>query len=142
MVIALADRMHKKLPETKGKTQLDAVIEYLGKVAQKEGYTHQMQLWMPLLPELMYIKDLQGYAGTEFDGAGWHISTGKWNLSVPVGLCDDPVNQAQMPLSIDFPRVDIWLCAAPLSAEEQPFADSAVRSDQPLRAGLAEYLCH
>ena len=102
MVIALADRMHKKLPETKGKTQLDAVIEYLGKVAQKEGYTHQMQLWMPLLPELMYIKDLQGYAGTEFDGAGWHISPGKWNLSVPVGLCDDPVNQAQMPLSIDF----------------------------------------
>lgn len=101
-VIAAADRLHKKLPETKGKTQLDAVIEYLGKVAEKEGYAHQMQLWMPLLPEVLYLKELQGYGGTEFDGSEWHVSRGKWNLTVPVGLCDDPVNQAQMPLVIDF----------------------------------------
>lgn len=102
LVISIADRLHKKLPETKGKTQLDAVIEYLGKVAVKEGYTHQMQLWMPLLPEMMYLRELQGYEGSTFDGAGWRIPQGKWNLSVPVGLCDDPVNQAQMPLVVNF----------------------------------------
>lgn len=102
VIVAIADKTHRKLPETKGKTQLDAVIEYLGKVAEKEGYTHQMQLWMPLLPELMYLTDLKGYAGTEFNGTAWHMHQGKWNLSVPVGLCDDPVNQAQMPLEINF----------------------------------------
>ncbi|MBQ9136711.1 MAG: type VII secretion protein EssC [Lachnospiraceae bacterium] len=101
-VITVADRLHKKLPETKSKTQLDAVIEYLGVVAQKEGYTHQMQLWMPLLPEVMFLKELQGYANNIYDGNAWPQIQGKWNLSVPVGLCDDPVNQAQMPLVIDF----------------------------------------
>ncbi len=97
-----ADLAHKKLPEKKSKTQLDAVIEYLGEVAKKEGYTHQMQLWMPLLPTTMYLKDLQGYSSNVYDGNTWAEPANTWNLAVPVGLCDDPVNQAQMPLLVDF----------------------------------------
>ncbi|MCM1540547.1 MAG: type VII secretion protein EssC [Blautia sp.] len=103
-VIDRADRQHRKLPEAKGKTQLDAVIAYLGKVAEKEGYDHQMQLWMPLLPKMMYLKELKGYEKGVYDGKSWPdaAGSGKWNLAVPVGLCDDPVNQAQMPLIINF----------------------------------------
>lgn len=101
-VIAEVEKQHKKLPETKGKTQLDAVIEYLGRTAQKEGYTHQMQLWMPLLPGIIYLKDLQGYSGGAYRNGEWPKTQNKWNLFVPVGLCDDPVNQAQMPLIVNF----------------------------------------
>lgn len=105
MIIDRADRQHRKLPETKGKTQLDAVIGYLGKAAREEGYDHQMQLWLPPLPEVIYLKNLQGYGSGIFDGNGWtERSSGscKWNLAVPVGMCDDPVNQAQMPLTVNF----------------------------------------
>ncbi len=101
-VAHFADRSHRKLPEKKGKTQLDAVIEYLEKVAQKEGYTHQMQLWMPLLPTTLYLNELQGYEAEIYDGNTWPDISKTWRLSVPVGLCDDPVNQAQMPLTVDF----------------------------------------
>ncbi len=102
VMIDMADRQHRKLPEAKGKTQLDAVIGYLGKVARKEGYGPQMQLWLPLLPEVMYLKELQGYENGIYDGEGWPKGSGKWSLAVPVGLCDDPVNQAQMPLIVNF----------------------------------------
>lgn len=102
VVIEHSDKNHGKLPETKGKTQLDAVIEYLGRVAEKEGYGRQMQLWLPPLPERLYLKELQGYTTGSYDGRDWQIPQGKWNLAVPVGLCDDPVNQAQMPLIINF----------------------------------------
>ncbi len=98
----LADQMRKKLPEVKNKTQLDAVIEYLGQVAKKEGYRDQMQLWMPLLPEVMYLDDLAGYSNNIFDGKNWHCNEKNWNLTLPIGFCDDPVNQAQMPLYLSF----------------------------------------
>lgn len=101
-IIMLADRMHKKLPETKNRTQLDAVIEHLAQVAEREGYTHQMQLWMPLLPETLYLKELQGYEGSAYQDGSWQQAAGKWKLSVPAGLCDDPVNQAQFPFVVDF----------------------------------------
>ncbi len=100
-VLAMAEKLHKKLPEKKAKTQLDAVIEYLGKIAQQEGYTHQMQLWLPLLPTVMHLSDLPGYGKNVYADGNWPQPS-SWNLAVPVGLCDDPVNQAQMPLIIDF----------------------------------------
>lgn len=101
-VIRAADSLRKKLPEMRSKTQLDAVIEYLGKVAKEEGYAEQMQLWMPLLPQVMYLKDIKDNdAFVYYDGTRTQLQ-GKWNLSVDVGLCDDPVNQAQMPLTVDF----------------------------------------
>lgn len=102
LLIKIADSTRKKLPETRSKTQLDAVIEYLGQVAEKEGYGKQMQLWMPLLPQQMYLRDLTGFNNACYNGDTWPVLQGKWNLSVPIGLCDDPVNQAQMPLIIDF----------------------------------------
>lgn len=117
-VIRLAEVMHKKLPEKKDKTQLDAVIEYLGQVAEREGYNHQMQLWLPLLPNVMYLDELQGYVTEAFNGEAWSKITGAWGLAVPVGLYDDPVNQAQMPLVIDFAqRGHLAICGSVISGK-------------------------
>lgn len=101
-IAVLAEKKHKKLPEEKGKTQLEAVIEYLAQSAEKEGYTNQMQLWMPLLPQMLYLKDLKGYEAYHAQSGEWPQASGRWNLAVPIGLCDDPVNQAQFPLVVDF----------------------------------------
>lgn len=98
-LLIFAERNSIKLPETKGKTQLNAVIEYLAKVAKKEGYGEQMKLWLPPLAGEIYLDDL--FEKRSDDGF-WKQHSGKWNLSVPVGMCDDPENQAQFPLVINF----------------------------------------
>lgn len=100
-IIALASVMGKKLPEIKEKTQLDAVVEYLGKVAKENGYTHNLQLWMPVLPQKLYLDELEGYNNTVYQNGMWPELTTSWTLSVYMGLCDDPVNQAQMPMVMD-----------------------------------------
>ena len=70
-IIALASVMGKKLPEIKEKTQLDAVVEYLGKVAKENGYTHNLQLWMPVLPQKLYLDELEGYNNTVYQNGMW-----------------------------------------------------------------------
>lgn len=96
----------KKKKDTPGqtgkeKTQLDAIVEYLDKTAKENHYDYHMQLWLPVLKTKIYLEELQGYEAYEKAG-GWIRQTGKWELSAYVGLCDDPVNQAQMPLQVSF----------------------------------------
>ena len=92
----------KKLPELKKKTQLEAVVEHLKALAVQNGYIHNLQLWLPVLPETLYLDSLSGYRQNTFDGKAWPKTGRHWSLEVFVGLCDDPVNQAQMPLMLDF----------------------------------------
>lgn len=102
LVVDLAERNGQKLPESRKRTQLEAVVEYLGVLAQQNGYTHRLQLWMPVLPTQLYLTELPGYSQNAFDGENWPKPEGKWELEAFMGLCDDPVNQAQMPLLLDF----------------------------------------
>ena len=44
-----------RLPQKKEKTQLDAVKDYLAKMALECGYNYHMQLWMPVLPGHIYL---------------------------------------------------------------------------------------
>ena len=99
--ITCAEKLRLKLPEMKEKTQLDAVVEYLHKVAEENGYTNDLTLWLPVLPTELYLQQLKNYH-SDFDGEGWGTRSGKWNLQVPIGLYDDPVNQAQNSLILDF----------------------------------------
>lgn len=91
----------KKLPERKEKTQLDAVVEYLAKVAQENGYTNRFMLWMPVLPEKICLTELKGYSQNSFDGQCWPQPEEKWKLEAYMGMIDDPVNQAQVPLILN-----------------------------------------
>lgn len=100
-IIALAAAKGKKLPEMKEKTQLDAVVEYLDKIAKENGYVHNLQLWLPVLPTKLYLDELDGYGGCVYADGVWPDTGHKWNLNVYMGLCDDPVNQAQMPMIMD-----------------------------------------
>ncbi len=100
-IVSLAARERKKLPERKEKTQLDAMVEYLAKVAAENGYTHDLQLWLPVLPEELYLTDLKGFSARAFDGKNWPEAGKKFNLETMIGLYDDPENQAQEPLCLD-----------------------------------------
>lgn len=93
-----------KLPQPKERTQLDAVKEYLAVKAKEYGYSYKLQLWMPVLPEKIYLQDTEGFKENTFDGSGWISCDNEWRLSIPVGMLDDPENQNQMPLEIDFAK--------------------------------------
>ena len=93
--------MRKKLPEATEKTQLDAVVEYLAKLAKENGYDHDLQLWLPVLPEALYLDELTGYKSRAFNGETWRIPGKRHTLETLIGLYDDPENQAQNPVVVD-----------------------------------------
>lgn len=101
LVIRQAPLLGMKLPEMKEKTQLDAVIEHIENVAEANGYVNCMQLWLPVLPEKLYLKQIEDYSHSAFADGSWKEKSVKWNLETMIGLYDDPVNQSQKPLSIN-----------------------------------------
>ncbi len=103
-ILKYAQTHRLKLPEKKEKTQLDAIVEYLGVVARTNGYTYEQQLWLPVLPTELYLSQLPGYEES-FGANGWRapVST-EWNLEVQLGLYDDPVNQSQDTLTVSLSR--------------------------------------
>lgn len=88
--------------QVKQKTQLEAVIEYLGSMAQKGHYSNTMQLWLPVLKTKLYLSELEGYERTGYQNHEWEPMPPKWKLESLIGLYDDPEGQAQRPLSISF----------------------------------------
>jgi len=103
-ILKYAQSHRLKLPEKKEKTQLDAIVEYLGAVAKANGYTYEQQLWLPVLPSVLYLSELPGYE-QYFDGKGWKESEStEWNLEVQLGLYDDPVNQSQDTLTVSLSK--------------------------------------
>ena len=89
-----------KLPELKTKTQLAAVVDYLAQIAAENGYKNSFRLWLPVLPEQLYLDQLQGYAEHRFDGTQWFDDPKHWEIEAMVGLIDNPANQLQMPLTL------------------------------------------
>lgn len=101
-IIQVATLRKIKLPEIKEKTQLDAVVEYLKKIAEENGYTHNLQLWLPVLPKFLYFKKIAGETKQYYQKGKWNEERKDMSISVPIGLYDDPENQSQEPLVIDF----------------------------------------
>lgn len=104
-VMRCADAKRYKLPEKKQKTQLDAVVEYLAYLAKAHGYVHDLQLWLPVLPDILYLENLPAYKKEDyFDGVKWNAGRKEWNIEVLMGLYDDPVNQAQDTFAVSLSR--------------------------------------
>ncbi|MBR2886443.1 MAG: type VII secretion protein EssC, partial [Clostridia bacterium] len=100
-VIESALKENVILPEPKELTQLDAVIEHVKDIANKYGYKKQAGLWLPMLPENLYLDTIDEFSKQRYMNGCWKAQT-EWSLIAPVGMCDDPENQAQMPLCVDF----------------------------------------
>lgn len=72
-------------------TQLDAIVQYVGKIAKENGIPVVKQIWMPPLPKEVYLEDLS------------EVQKQKgFSLLVPFGLVDNPEGQNQYPCAVDF----------------------------------------
>ncbi|SCY71461.1 DNA segregation ATPase FtsK/SpoIIIE, S-DNA-T family [Lachnospiraceae bacterium XBB2008] len=109
----------KKLPQVPEKTQLEAVVGYLKDIAEENNYTHDFSLFMPLLPEKVVLEELIDSRdlwnqSNRFDGTKWPIHSGKWTIETSIGLYDDPENQRQDALIMNFDKMgDVLLFGAP-----------------------------
>lgn len=101
-ILKESESQNKKLPEIKEKTELDAIVEYIIQLAKLANYQKQSPLWLPVLPEKMYLSQLEGYQEQIFHHGKWKEQPAQWELKAMVGLCDDPENQFQMPLVLNF----------------------------------------
>ncbi len=84
------------------KTQLDAVIEYLAAEAGAEGFVPRHQLWMPVLPNRLFLEEFREFKETMFEADQWKEPEGPWNLKIVIGKLDDPARQSQTPLHLSF----------------------------------------
>lgn len=50
----------------------------------------------------MLLEQLEGWSQGLFDGKDWPAYPEKWELTSIIGLCDNPMDQAQMPLVLNF----------------------------------------
>lgn len=103
-IMKLSVQERVKLPEMKEYTQLEAVKDYLGKVAQENGYQQQQQLWLPVLPDKIYLNSFDEYNESSFSNGGWKEAEDEWSLDFVLGKFDDPENQAQMPMVINLAK--------------------------------------
>lgn len=119
---AYARENRVRLPEMKSKTQLEAITEYLHDVAVRNGFNHSISLWMPLLPELMVLEDMEGYQKDRL------LAEKSWSLSAVIGLGDDPENQSQMPISVDFGNNGNYAVCGSVSTGKSTFLQTVIYS--------------
>ena len=71
--------------------EIDAVVDLIEKLALDNGIEKSPKIWQDRLAERIYIDDvIDGYESDDF--------------AVPVGMIDNPYEQAQYPLEIDFSK--------------------------------------
>ncbi len=115
-----------KLPETKTKSQLEVVNQYLAQVASENGYTNKQQLWMPLLPKLMALTEIDGYHDFEIKDRINDHAERSWSLSAIIGKGDDPENQNQLPVSVDFANHGHHVICGTVSTGKSTFLQTTI----------------
>ena len=73
-------------------TQLDEIVKYAAKLSAENNIAPLRQIWLPPLPDTLYLEDL--------DTEGLNTE----HMAIPIGLADDPENQRQFTVSLDFVR--------------------------------------
>lgn len=81
-------------------TQLEATVLYIADVAKEQGITAIDNIWLPPLPKQLSLQYVQEYGQTAYSNGKWSGQSGE--INPVVGIVDDPVNQRQMALSINF----------------------------------------
>ena len=79
--------------------QIDVIVDYIGKIVERNRIKESKQLWLPPLSKKIYWNELSKFGA--MDGDNPEVSK-EPSLRVDVGLCDDPANQRQIPLTLDF----------------------------------------
>ena len=67
------------------------MVQYAAKLAEENHIKPLRQIWLPPLPKLLYLEDMK-------------LTWDEKQMKLPIGLADDPQNQRQFPVYLDFIR--------------------------------------
>ncbi|MBM3708869.1 MAG: type VII secretion protein EssC [Actinobacteria bacterium] len=96
-----------KSEKSENLNQLEALVNYLKNLTKKQNIKRTNQQWLPPLPEKIALVDIINNKSIGNYEIGWNGKS--WNkinnwLSPIVGILDDPANQSQKPLLINFEK--------------------------------------
>ncbi len=80
------------------KTEIDVVVQYITEYCRVHQIPNADQVWTPRLPDRMALTDVLTEA---FDGQYWPK---KAFLAPIIGIIDEPANQRQYPMTLDFTK--------------------------------------
>jgi len=115
--------------------QLDAVTDYIGKIAEKHGIKAISNVWLPPLPKQVYLDEL--------DLRGENL--GKRELATLIGLMDDPVNQEQRPAVLNFTQSNHVMVCSSVSGGKTTFIQTVLyglvtsKTPEQLHIYIADY---
>lgn len=127
-IIETAALEKKKLPELKGKTQMDAVIDHIAKVAAQEHIPPIPKLWLPLLPQHLFLEDMENCPTLENRSTFWTDKPRRFQLRAVIGKADDPENQAQFPVPVNFAEGGHHMLLGMVSTGKSTLAQTMVYS--------------
>lgn len=104
LIMKRAEQASQRLPSFEEQTQLDAVVSEIVSVSQRKGLKASFKLWLPVLPQTLTLAQIKGLESREFIGGAWNRYESEFTLETVIGILDDPYNQAQIPLYMDFAR--------------------------------------
>ena len=95
-------RKHKQTTEseTETQTQLEALLHALQQTAKQQQYHSAYCLWLPVLPRAVSLQQISGWQG--YSAHTWQQTAHDDSLRTIIGIVDDPENQTQQPLYLDF----------------------------------------
>lgn len=80
-------------------TEISAVVSYIAEYCRENGIHSASQVWKKQLPKKLSLDCL---LGASYDGHRWPETV---KTAPIVGLADDPENQSQYPLALDFAQI-------------------------------------
>ena len=93
--------------------QLDVVTNYIAEIAEKHEIKAISNIWLPPLPKKIYLDEL-------------HLELDSSELAVPVGILDDPVNQEQRPVAINFTQNNHIMVASSVAGGKTTFVQTVL----------------
>lgn len=124
-IMKRAEQTSQRLMPFEEQTQLEAVVGEIAAAAQKNGLTAGYKLWLPALPQMLTLSQINGYSGRSFDGY-WSKCETEFTLETVIGVLDDPYNQAQLPLYLDFARGGNHAVLGSVACGKSTFLQTAV----------------
>lgn len=104
------------LPADKRQSQMEILVSYIGRTAQKMGYGKAKALWLPELPEKVFVGELMGEDGqNRQEGTA---ASGDGGIKLILGLYDDPGNQLQEKLIYEpYVQGHLAVCGGPATGK-------------------------
>jgi S-DNA-T family DNA segregation ATPase FtsK/SpoIIIE len=81
-------------------SQSQVIVKYIYDITKQSNIKKNKNLWFQPLPNMIFLKNITKDSEFSWNGMGWRDTV--TNLTIKAGLVDDPANQIQYPLEINF----------------------------------------